>query len=180
MIENSAWSCSHRLARWVTGCGCTPGESHWKGALGRALDNLACDLDHLYVREAAHLGATPWRLRDAYIAVVMGQMDGPTLLTELGLSHISHEETERLLALLEAQHHRQRMYASCTFFFEDLDRLEPCYAIANGIRALTLSRHATGDDLSHSFRRDLGIVVSGRSNLTAADIFDDMLSRAQV
>ena len=180
VIENSAWSCNHRLARWVTGCDCTPGESRWKGALRRALDNLACDLDHLYVREAARLGATPWRLRDAYIAVVMGQMDGPTLLTEHDLSHLSREEIKRLLALLEAQHHRQRMYASCTFFFEDPDRLEPCYAIANGIRALTLTHHATGDDLSHSFRRDLESVVSGKSNLTAADIFDDLLSRAQV
>ena len=110
----------------------------------------------------------------------MGQMDGPTLLKEHGLSHLSPEETQRLLALLEAQHRWQRMYASCTFFFEDLDQLEPRYATANCIRALTLTHHATGDDLSHSFRRDLGIVVSGRSNLTAADILDDMLSRARV
>ena len=180
IVENSAWSCVHRLDRWVIGCGCTPGDSRWKGALRRALDNLACDLDHVYVRRAERLGASPWKLRDAYIAVVLGQMEGSKLLAEHGLSHLKTEETQRLLTLLEAQFHRQRMYASCTFFFEELERLEPRYAIANGIRALALTLYATGEDLSHSFRRDLGMAVSTRSGMTATDILDGMISRAEV
>ena len=31
LIENSAWSCSHNLSRWSTGCGCTENGS-WKNA----------------------------------------------------------------------------------------------------------------------------------------------------
>jgi hypothetical protein len=72
------------------------------------------------------------------------------------------------------------MYASCTFFFEDLDRLEPRYAIANGIRALALTRYATGDDLAHGFRRDLAVAVSANSGRTGADIFDTMADRAKM
>ena len=180
IVENTAWSCFHRLDRWVVGCGCTPGDSRWKGALRRALDNLACDLDGVYVLEAQRLGLAPWPLRDGYIAVVLGQVDGLDFLTGNGLSHLSSEEAQRLLWLLEAQFHRQRMYISCTFFFDDLDRHEPRYAIANAARALALTRYATGDDLSHAFRRDLRMAVSGRTGRTAADILDEILTEAEV
>jgi hypothetical protein len=84
-----------------------------------------------------------------------------------------------MLALLEAQFYRQRMYASCTFFFDDLDRHEPRYAIANGVRALALTRYATGDDLSHGFRRDLQVARSQRTGSTAADILNEILEKAQ-
>jgi len=180
IIENTAWSCFHRLDRWVVGCGCTPGDSRWKGALRRALDNLACDLDQVYVCEAQRLGLDPWPLRDDYIAVVLGQVDGPDFLTGNGLDHLGGADTRRLLWLLEAQFHRQRMYASCTFFFDDLERHEPRYAIANAARAIVLTRHATGQDLTAGFRRDLGVAVSGRSERTGADLLNETLERAEV
>jgi hypothetical protein len=178
VIENSAWSCAHRLDRWVVGCDCTPGVSRWKGALRRALDNLTCDLDWIYMREAQHLGMDPWSLRDDYIAVVLGQVDGPALVAEHGPGHLSSEETQRMLWLLEAQFYRQRVYTSCTFFFGDLGRPEPRYAIANGVRALALTRYATGDDLSRAFRRDLGAVLNQQTGRTGADVFDEIIASA--
>ncbi len=173
--ENSAWSCAHRLDRWVVGCACTPGDSRWKGALRRALDNLACDLDAIYVDEARRLGIAPWSLRDRYIAVMMGAVNGPAFLTGNGMARLTSDQAQRLLWLLEAQFYRQRMYASCTFFFEDLDRLEPRYAIANGIRAMALTLYATRDDLTAGFRRDLAVAVSGRTGRSGADILDELL-----
>ncbi len=175
VIENSSWSCSHGLDRWLVGCGCTPGDGRWKGALRRALDNLASDLDAVYVQEACRLGRDPWALRDGYIVVQLGQIDGATYLRDSDLGHLDNEATQRLLWLLEAQFYRQRMYASCTFFFEDLDRHEPRYALANAILALALTRYATGDDLSHGFRRDLSVVVSGRTERRGIDLFDELL-----
>jgi hypothetical protein len=180
VIENTAWSCSHGLNRWLVGCNCTPGDSRWKGALRRALDNLACDLDRIYVCEAQQLGFKPWPLRDRYIDVVLGKVSGEAFLSGNGLGDLMSQETERLLHLLEAQFHRQRMYISCTFFFDDLDRYEPRYAIANAVRALALTRYATGSDLSHGFRRDLSVAVSKRTSLTGADIFDRIVSRAEL
>jgi hypothetical protein len=180
IIENTAWSCSHRLNRWILGCDCTPGDSRWKAALRRALDNLACELDWIYVQEAQRMGADPWPLRDGYIAVELGQMDGHALLREHNLSHLNNEDAQRLLWLLKAQFHRQRMYASCTFFFADLDRHEPHYAIANGVQAMALTHYATGNDLSHTFRRDLSIVVSENTGQTGDDILDQMLEQAEI
>jgi hypothetical protein len=106
-------------------------------------------------------------------------VDGATILAEHGLGHLSSEAARRLLALVEAQLYRQRMYASCAFFFEDLDRPEPRYAIANAVRALTLTRSATGEDLSHGFRRDLRIPVSESTRRTGADIFDEVIAQAK-
>ncbi|MBN1977174.1 MAG: DUF3536 domain-containing protein [Anaerolineae bacterium] len=180
ILENTAWSCSHRLNRWTVGCDCTPGDSRWKGALRRALDNLACEIDWIYVQEAQRLGAAPWPLRDGYIAVFLGQMDEQSFLQEHDLGHIKKEDAQRLLWLLKAQFHRQRMYASCTFFFADFDRTEPRYAIANSIQAMALIHYATGNDLSHGFRRDLKIVVSENTGQSGADVLDQILEQAEL
>lgn len=180
LIDNTSWSCAHGLYRWVIGCSCTPGDSRWKCALRRALDNLASELDAVYVSEAERLGALPWALRDDYIAVVLGRVSGRELLAEHELAHLNTRDTQRLLWLLEAQFYRQRMYASCAFFFEDLDRLEPRYAIANAVRAIALTHYATRDDLCRGFRRDLRVAVSGLTGRTGADILDEMLEKAEL
>ena len=174
IVENTAWSCSHRLGRWVTGCDCTPGDGRWKGALRRALDNLACDLDTVFLKDTQRLGVAAWELRDAYIKVVLGETDGPSFLLSHDLGHLDSQDERRLLLLLEAQLYRQRMYASCTFFFDDLDRLEPRYAIANGLRALGVTKQATGDDLVSSFRRDLSVAVSGTTGKSGADVLEEL------
>jgi len=177
--EATAWSCGHGLARWVTGCDCTPGDSRWKGALRRALDNLSSEIDLVYTSETRDLVIHPWSLRDAYIAVVLGQMDGPAFLAAQGLGDLPTPTAERLLKLLRAEFHRQRMYASCAFFFEELTRFEPRYAIANAARALTLIKEATGEDLSRGFRRDLSVAVSPRVGVTGADLYDAIITSAQ-
>jgi hypothetical protein len=177
--EMTAWSCGHHVARWATGCECTPGDSRWKGALRRALDNLASEIDLAYVTEARAAGANPWPLRDAYIAVVLGQMDGPAFLSTQSLGGLATAAADRLLKLLQAEFYRQRMYASCAFFFEDLTRAEPRLAIGNAARALVLIKDATGEDLSHGFRRDLSVAVSSRVGVTGADLFDGIIASAR-
>ena len=177
--EMTSWSCGHGVARWVTGCDCTPGDGRWKGALRRALDNLSGEMDLVYTTEVGDLSVKPWALRDAYIAVVLGQMDGPTFLAAQGLGDLPTPAAERILKLLRAQFHRQRMYTSCAFFFEELTRVEPRYAIANAARAVQLVQEATGEDLSHGFRRDLSAACSPRAGVTGADLYDAILAAAQ-
>ncbi len=178
--EMTSWSCGHGVARWVTGCDCTPGDGRWKGALRRALDNLSGEMDLVYTTEVGDFSIKPWGLRDAYIAVVLGQMDGPTFLAAQGLGDLPTPTAERILKLLRAEFHRQRMYASCAFFFEELTRFEPRYAIANAARAVQLVKEATGEDLSHGFRRDLSAACSPRAGVTGADLYDAILAAAQV
>ena len=176
--QDTAWSCSHHLERWAIGCACTPGDSHWKGALRRALDNLAGDLSHIFECEVGRFVDSPYQLRDDYITVILDEISGPAFLTSHGLSHLPSADSNRLLGLLWAQYYRQLMYASCAFFFEDLERYEPRYAIASAAQAIVLARHATGDDLTDTFRRDLAIATSTKSSRNGAEIFDEITAWA--
>ncbi|MCD6344799.1 MAG: DUF3536 domain-containing protein, partial [Anaerolineae bacterium] len=180
VIENTAWSCSHNLGRWATGCPCTPECGHWKGALRRALDNLSRSIDEIYADVVRSRDLAPWSLRDDYIAVLLGQVEGLDFLAEHHLGHLSTVAQQQILKLLEAQVYRQRMFTSCAFFFEDLERLEPRYAIANAIKAIALVCYASGDDLSRAFHRDLSIAVSLRTGRTGAQIMDELLQEAQL
>ncbi len=180
VIENSAWSCAHRLERWAIGCSDTLGDSRWKGALRRALDNLASEMDCLYAAQAREMDFSPYDVRDRYIAVTLGQISPEQFLVQHGLGHLSSTAVARLLGLLEAQRYRQRMYTSCAFFFEDLERYEPQYAIASAAKAIVLTRKATGDDLFDGFRRDLAVAVSGRTGRDGAAILDEIIARAEV
>ena len=180
IVENTAWSCAHDLGRWATGCHCTPGCGQWKGALRRALDNLSRDIDEVYVEMLRHWNLAPWSLRDDYIRVLLRQISGPRFLSEYHLEHLASTGQRMLLNLLEAQVYRQRMFVSCAFFFEDLERIEPRYAIANAVRAMTLVAGVTGDDLTRAFRRDLRIAISPGTGRTGAQILDEILARVSL
>lgn len=169
--EYTSWSCPHGLGRYAAGCDCTPGASNWKGALRRALDNLANNIDDLYVNEVEPHSLDPWKLRNDYIQVTLGQVDAAALLRDHGLQ-ADEEHEGRIGMLLAASYFRQRMYTASTFKYEDLSRAEPRYAIANGLRAILLTQQATGADLLAGFRRDLAQAVSNKTGQTGAQILD--------
>ncbi len=170
--ERSAWSCFHGVSRWVTGCSCTDGYSGWKGALRRAFDKLALEIDHLYEAQIAPLGVDPWALRDGYIAVVLGQESDADYLARMGLKLDATEQT-RVSDMLCAQYQAQLMYSSCAFFFEDFARPEPRYAIGNAAYAVQLMRRATGVDLSAGFREDLAM-VNGKDGSNGMETYDEV------
>jgi alpha-amylase/alpha-mannosidase (GH57 family) len=65
----SAWSCAHGVARWNTGCECTEGDSSWKGALRRALTNLAQQGDQVFEQYAGKVLSDPWAARNDYLSL---------------------------------------------------------------------------------------------------------------
>jgi len=176
--EYTSWSCKHGLGRYVAGCDCTPGDSHWKGALRRAFDNLSNNIDDLYVEIAQDARLDPWKLRNDYVHVTLGRVTADQFLKDEGLQDVSL--AERLTKLLAASYFRQRMYISGTFKHEDLARVESRYAIANGLRAAMLVADVTGDDLLPAFRSDLAQAVSTRTNLTGADYLDQIQSQTRL
>jgi hypothetical protein len=178
VVENSAWSCAHRLGRWVTGCACTPARSYWKGALRRALENLARAIDEIYAAVIRQRDVAPWGLRDDYINVLLGKVTLAQFLTDHQLGHLSSVARRQIQYLLDAQIHRQRMFVSCAFFFDDLERIEPRYAIASAVQAIALVLYATGDDLTRGFRRDLSVAVSPSTGRSGAEILDEILRGA--
>jgi hypothetical protein len=179
IVENTAWSCYHHLGRWATGCACTPGRPYWKGALRRALDNIAHEIDEIYVDFVRRYDLAPWTLRDDYVAVLLGRMHGLAFLAEHHLGHLSTVIQQRLLMLLDAQAYRQQMYVSCGFFFDDLERIESRYAVANAVKAIASVMYVTGDDLTRGFRRDLSVAISPSTGRTGAQILDEILAEAR-
>jgi len=175
IIDGTSWSCGHGVARWGEGCTCTPGESRWKRALRVALDRLAQEMDTLYQNEVEKWVVDPWQLRDGYIWVVLGEMEGRDFLAQQITGKLAEGEEKRILTLLETQYYRQAMYTSCGFFFEDLSRLEPRYAIAYAAKAIHLVKEATGISLEEGFKRDLRPAVSWITDQTGEDIYDDIV-----
>ena len=66
----------------------------------------------------------------------LGQLSDSEFLRDAGLSALPAGKAQGLMSLLLAQFYCQRMFVSSTFYFEDLDRPEPRYGIANALRAI--------------------------------------------
>jgi alpha-amylase/alpha-mannosidase (GH57 family) len=183
--ERTSWSCTHGLARWDTGCGCTPGDHSWKPRLRSALDLLADEIDAIYQHETRHLLTEPWRLVYQYIDVVLGKTQAATLIDELSTRKLTSQQLFRTTQLALAQLHRQRMFSSCGWFFEQIDRPEPRYVIAQAMRAIQLVNQATGVDLGPHFRDSLCVArceqvpsLPGKRKIqTAADLYDELTAR---
>jgi alpha-amylase/alpha-mannosidase (GH57 family) len=187
IVERTAWSCSHHLARWDKGCGCTPGDHSWKPVLRSALDLLADEIDAIYLYELRRLFSRPWLLVDQYIDVVLGVADMGMLIRENTAAKLTTGQQLRIGKLVQAQLHRQRMFTSCGWFFEKLDRPEPRYVIAQAMRAIQLVREATGTDLGPDFREALcaarcgkGKPLPGLPPLTAANLYDAIAAANQI
>ena len=169
--ENTSWSCHHGVERWRGKCECTPGDGQWKYRLREAFNRLAASLDDIYAREAGAFTPDVWKFRDAYIAVLLGQRNPEDLIWEQAGRRLDAEQTARLRKLLEAQYERQRMFASCAWFFEDFDRIEPRNAVAYATQAARLTCQATGVDLSEQLVKNLSKVTSSRTALKGDTVF---------
>lgn len=170
----SAWSCSHGVARWDTGCDCTEGDSSWKGGLRTALNHLVVRLDTLYADQTATVLRDPWAARDAWLGVRSGWVSGKVFWTRYGIHGrrpIRRARSAAIKQLLEAQYYAQAMFTSCGFFFEDLERIEPSNDIAFARRAISLAWQATHVDLQAEFLADLAETRSWRTGRTGADIY---------
>jgi alpha-amylase/alpha-mannosidase (GH57 family) len=186
--ENTSWSCHHGVSRWQAACDCTPNTGLWKAHLRRALNRLAVKLDELYLETLSPLGIDPWRLRERYIHVILGEITLEELISQYRLpdqhpsaeiADLSPEQGGSIALLLESQWERQRMFTSCGWFFEDFDRIEPRNNVAYAAQAVWLAQQAVGVDLAPAAMADLYRVVSKRSGLRGDLVFERYLHRAQ-
>lgn len=177
--ENTSWSCHHGVARWSRGCSCTPQDSTWKAHLSQAFKRLAGELDNLYLEALRATIPQPWLLRQRYIHVLLGQMSLGGLLNEMAGQPLTSEQIFRTHMMLEMQRERQRMFTSCGWFFEDFDRIEPKNNLAYAAQAVFLARLATGVDLQAQTLADLRAVVSPLTGLSADQVFEGRLRRAE-
>jgi alpha-amylase/alpha-mannosidase (GH57 family) len=175
--ENTAWSCAHGVARWSTGCSCTPGDQNWKPRLRMAIDRLAGGVNALYQAECRQLIDKPWVLRDSYINVMLGRTDSTLLIQQFAAEAVPTSAAIRLSRLLEAQRYCQAMYTSCGWYFEDVSRIETRNNIGYASMAIEQVRLASGVDLAPDFRHDLAAAKSWITDETGRDIYDRLIAQ---
>ena len=172
--EATSWSCHHGVMRWKGQCGCTPGDGRWKFYFRQSFDNLGEELDGVYASFTRSLWIDPWRLRNRYIEVILGQTPVEQLIRDGAGRALTSEQDRSLRLLLRAQYERQRMFTSCGWFFEDFSRIEPKNNVAYAVQAAHLTRLATGIELLPRFLEDMKNVF-GRNGIRG-----DLVARAQL
>ncbi len=173
----TSWSCHHGVERWRAGCPCTDGDGAWKSHLRHALDTLAGELDARFEAAGAELLRDPWAAELEYIGVRLGAEPAKRFWDRQARRPKSGRRCA--FALLESQYHRHLMFASCGWFFEDLDRIEPRNTIAYGLRALKLAESAHGVDLLPELAAHLRQARSWRTGRTGFDLLRELATNAQ-
>jgi hypothetical protein len=177
--EDTSWSCHHGVGRWTGQCPCTPGDGMWKLNFRKAFDHLAAELDGLYFEMTRGLVGDPWMLRNLYIHVMLGEIPLGRLLSELSGKAVTSEVVRRTYLMLESQRERQRMYTSCGWYFDDLDRIEPKNNVAYAAQAVHLARLASGVDLEPIIVKELSEVVGPKTKLHGDQLFQRQMQRAE-
>jgi alpha-amylase/alpha-mannosidase (GH57 family) len=169
--ECTSWSCYHGVDRWSNDCECTPGDGRWKGYLRQAFNRLAHLVDKIYADVTMAYDIDPWRLRNAYIHVVLGELTADELICQSAGRRLEPEAIQQMRFLLEAQCERQRIFTSCGWYFDDFSRIEPRNSIAYAAQAVRLTHLATGINLSGQLTADLRYVSSQRTGLRGDKVF---------
>lgn len=149
LVSPSSWSCAHGIERWRSNCGCRidqakPAAQQWRGPLRAALTILSEHAAKVFASEGASLlQDDPWRVRDQYGDVVAN--DGEVLeqfALRVAKPGASSAQLERVRELLELQRASLRMFTSCAWFFDEIDRIEVRQVLRYAARVLELSGHA--------------------------------------
>jgi hypothetical protein len=175
--ERTSWSCQHGVERWSGDCDCTPGDGRWKGYLRQAFNRLARQLDKVYAETLSSHNIDPWKLRNAYIHVMLGKLSAEELIHENAGKRVDPEVVKKIQLLLEAQRERQRIFTSCGWFFDDFNRIEPKNNVAYAAQAVRLTYVASGINLSESFKADLHYVVSRRTGLSGDKVYQKEMQK---
>jgi alpha-amylase/alpha-mannosidase (GH57 family) len=174
IVERSSWGDQPGLSQWFMGAVENGKDTTWKGALRRALDNTASDLDRIYEDLITPFGVDPYLLRDEYLPAIFQGQTPETFIVEK-LPKMKEKQRQQLVALLQAQRLTQRMYNSYTFTDTKLDGRQPCYAVACAATALSLAQEATGRDMNDRLQADLAVVTSPDTSVTGTNMLRDAI-----
>jgi alpha-amylase/alpha-mannosidase (GH57 family) len=172
--ERSSWGDHRGLTHWATGYANHNIDTTWKGALRRALDNAASEIDGVYENLLKPYNVNPWTLRSDYLPALFSGKTPDDFIKE-HIPSIKKDEREILKVLFQTQRMTQRMYNSYTFTDNQLDGRQPRYAIACAAMALTMAQEATGRDLNDRLPLDLAVVTSTNTGVTGADLLRDVV-----
>jgi hypothetical protein len=176
--ENTSWSCHHGVKRWQEECACTPGAA-WKRPLRDVVTAIAGEVDRICAQHLEQHGLDLHVLRKDYIRVCLEERPFPDWIKKYLRNDLTVREYEKLGKIFRAQEFRLRMFVSCAWFFEDLDRIEPRNCIAYAAYALWLLEDALGIQCSQQYHAAFSKVKSAQGGLSAAMVFDQAIAHYQ-
>ena len=176
--NETSWSCHHGVQRWRGVCGCTP-NGEWKKHLREALEKLQIEIDKVFVEVCSGMLRDPWQARDRYIEVISGEKKFPDWIQEQASILLNEQQIDVFKKIFMAELDSQRMFASCAWFFEDLNRIEPRNSVNYGAHAVWLVRQATGKDISTGILSELERSRSWQTDVSAADFFRQAMYRCE-
>jgi hypothetical protein len=134
-------------------------------------------VDKIYADTVTSYNIDPWKLRNAYIHVILGQIPAEELICQSVGKRLGAEQITRIQLLLEAQRERQRIFTSCGWFFDDFSRIEPKNNVAYAAQAVRLTNLAAGVNLTDQFMADLHYVVSQRTGIRGDKVLQRELQK---
>jgi len=168
--ENTSWSCHHGVKRWREECDCTPG-AKWKNPLRDALDEIAHDIDLLCNEFMFDYGIDLNKSRISYIDVILRENTFNSWLCSQTHFEIPDDSRKTLAGLFRAQEFRLRMFASCGWFFNEFDRIEPRNSISNAAYAIYLIDKTLNTNLGQKYVSLLSRVKSEETGITGDIVF---------
>lgn len=176
IYESTSWSCHHGIMRWSNGCSCTP-DSDWKSYLKSATDQVAKTFDHYFNLAIQSWHQDPLEIREKYGQVISHIKTEEDFLQEQ-FPDLAVKDRVKVKSLLWALIDRQRMYTSCGWFFEDLDRIEPKNVIAYAAQSVFWMESAIGVSLFPEVSPAFARVKSKRKKLNGLEVFSKAYQRA--
>jgi alpha-amylase/alpha-mannosidase (GH57 family) len=167
IVEGASWSCAHGVERWRSDCGCNTGggpgwRQAWRAPLRTALEWLRDRIDAIFEREGNGLFPDAWRVRDAYVELVLDpeRREASEFLRQQAGRELSEQEEVRALSLLEMERQSLLMFTSCGWFFSEISGIETVQVLKYAARAIQLARDLVGLDLEQDLEARLALAPS--------------------
>ncbi len=168
--ENTSWSCHHAIIRWQDECACTPG-AIWKKPLRSCINSIAQEIDRKSLEYFEPLGIDLYSSMESYVQVLTNRMSISDWLNSWINPRVSENERKTIELLFKSQEFRYRMFTSCGWFFNELNRIEPRNCISNAAYAVFLVEKALGISLAQKYAKMLSSIESEDQKLTGSSIF---------
>jgi hypothetical protein len=182
LVSPSSWSCAHGIERWRSNCGCRIDQQRapsqqWRGPLRTALTTLADACHAVFEREGAALFANnAWTVRDQYGEVVAYDGDALAGFVRAAVRDATNAESvQRARELLEMERATLRMFTSCAWFFDDVERIETRQVLKYAARAIELSGIA-----ARAMPPFIAALESARADTAGAPTGADVFTRTAI
>lgn len=171
--DNSSWSCFHNLDRWKKGCDCSGGVKEYQEPMLEALEKVEDKVHDVFSEEGGKILKNVWDARNDYIDTLIGNKSKEEFLNQHLKQSYSEDVKEKVMTLLEAEHHNQLAFTSCGWFFGDLS-MQAEANILDGYRALEKVQSVTGENLTSGYMDDVSRMRDVKE-VTGKQVLEDLL-----